>query len=45
MSTETQTGPDEAQANALAAIFGGQTTLHFGGDRQAYLLLPIVPPK
>ena len=26
-------------------IFGGQTTLHFGGDRQAYLLLPIVPPK
>jgi uncharacterized protein len=28
-----------------AALFGGQTTLHFGGDRQAYLLLPIVPPK
>jgi len=26
-------------------IFGGQTTLHFGGDRQAYLLLPVVPPK
>ena len=28
-----------------AALFGRQTTLHFGGDRQAYLLLPIVPPK
>jgi predicted acyl esterase len=26
-------------------IFGGQTTLHFGGDSQAYLLLPIVPAK
>jgi len=26
-------------------IFGGTTTLHFGGDRQAYLLLPIVPAK
>ena len=26
-------------------IFGGQTTLHFGGDRQAYLLLPVVPAK
>jgi predicted acyl esterase len=26
-------------------IFGGTTTLHFGRERQAYLLLPIVPPK
>jgi predicted acyl esterase len=26
-------------------IFGGQTTLHFGGDRQAYVLLPVVPEK
>jgi predicted acyl esterase len=26
-------------------IFGGQTTLHFGGDRQAYVLLPVVPAK
>jgi len=26
-------------------IFGGQTTLHFGADRQAFLLLPVVPPK
>jgi predicted acyl esterase len=26
-------------------VFGGQTTLHFGGDRQAYLLLPVVPKK
>jgi uncharacterized protein len=26
-------------------IFDGQTTLHFGGDSQGYLLLPIVPAK
>jgi uncharacterized protein len=26
-------------------IFGGQTTLHFGAGRQAFLLLPVVPPK
>jgi predicted acyl esterase len=26
-------------------IFGGTTTLHFGRDRQAYLLLPIIPAK
>jgi predicted acyl esterase len=26
-------------------IFGGQTTLHFGRDRQAYVLLPVVPQK
>jgi hypothetical protein len=26
-------------------VFGGVTTLHFGGGRQPYLLLPIVPPK
>jgi predicted acyl esterase len=26
-------------------IFGGQTTLHFGREQQAYLLLPVVPPK
>ena len=26
-------------------IFGGQTTLHFGSNQQAYVLLPIVPPK
>ena len=32
-------------ADRPAAIFGGQTTLHFGGGRQAYLLLPIIPPK
>jgi hypothetical protein len=31
-------------ADRPAAIFGGVTTLHFGGDRQPYLLLPIVPP-
>ena len=27
------------------AIFGGTTSLHFGGGRQPYLLLPIIPPK
>jgi predicted acyl esterase len=26
-------------------IFGGTTTLHFGGSRQNYLLLPIIPAK
>ncbi len=26
-----------------AAVFGGQTTLHFGPDRQPYVLLPIIP--
>ena len=25
------------------AIFGGTTTLHFGPDRQPYLLLPVIP--
>jgi uncharacterized protein len=25
------------------AIFGGTTSLHFGGSRQAYLLLPLIP--
>jgi predicted acyl esterase len=28
-----------------ADIFGGRTTLHFGPGRDAYLLLPIIPPK
>jgi predicted acyl esterase len=26
-------------------IFGGKTTLHFGGDQRAYLLLPVIPAK
>jgi hypothetical protein len=26
-------------------IFAGRTTLHFGGDRKPYLLLPVIPPK
>src|ERR1700693_2217646 len=26
-------------------IFGGITSLHFGRDKQSYLLLPIIPPK
>jgi predicted acyl esterase len=28
-----------------ADIFGGVTSLHFGRDKQPYLLLPIIPPK
>ncbi|MGH6820249.1 MAG: CocE/NonD family hydrolase C-terminal non-catalytic domain-containing protein, partial [Methylocella sp.] len=28
-----------------AAVFGGDVTLHVGADRQAYVLLPIIPPK
>ena len=28
-----------------AAVFGGDVTLHMGLDRQAYVLLPIIPPK
>jgi len=27
------------------AVFGGTTTLHFGGSRAAYALLPVIPPK
>jgi hypothetical protein len=26
-------------------IFGGTTSLHFGGTARPYLLLPIIPPK
>ncbi|MFQ6111940.1 MAG: CocE/NonD family hydrolase C-terminal non-catalytic domain-containing protein, partial [Nitrospinota bacterium] len=26
-------------------IFGGKVTLHFGRDKAAYVLLPIIPPK
>ena len=25
------------------AIFGGKVTLHFGNDRQAHVLLPVIP--
>jgi predicted acyl esterase len=28
-----------------AAVFGGDVTLHMGADQQAYLLLPMIPPK
>jgi hypothetical protein len=28
-----------------AAVFGGDVTLHAGPDRQAYLLLPVIPAK
>jgi hypothetical protein len=31
--------------NRPAEIFGGRTTLHFGGGHQAWLLLPVIPPK
>jgi uncharacterized protein len=31
-------------ADRPAATFDGEVTLHFGGSRQPYLLLPIVPP-
>ena len=27
------------------AIYGGKTTIHLGGDRENYLLLPIIPKK
>jgi hypothetical protein len=26
-------------------IFGGKTTLHFGPERAAYLLLPVIPAR
>jgi len=26
-------------------VFGGKTTLHFGPDRESYLLLPVIPAK
>jgi len=26
-------------------VFGGDVTLHAGPDRQAYLLLPVIPKK
>jgi predicted acyl esterase len=28
-----------------AAVFGGTTTLHTGAEQEAYVLVPIVPPK
>jgi hypothetical protein len=28
-----------------AHVFGGDVTLHAGPDRQAYLLMPVIPPK
>ncbi len=27
------------------AVFGGKVTLHFGPERPAHLLLPVIPPK
>jgi predicted acyl esterase len=37
----THADPD----NRPADIYGGKVTLHAGGVHEAYLLLPIVPPK
>ncbi|MGZ5080180.1 MAG: CocE/NonD family hydrolase [Usitatibacter sp.] len=28
-----------------AAIFSGKTTLHFGGGKDSYVLIPVIPPK
>jgi predicted acyl esterase len=36
----THTDPD----NRPVEVFGGRTTLHAGGARESYLLLPIIPP-
>jgi predicted acyl esterase len=37
----THNDPDDRPA----AVFGGKTTLHSGGGKESYLLLPIIPPK
>ncbi len=37
----THNDPDDRPAE----LFGGQVTLYAGGGRNAYLLLPIIPPK
>jgi hypothetical protein len=26
-------------------VFGGTTTLHFGSDKQPYVMVPVIPPK
>jgi len=37
----THNDPD----NRPADLFGGRVTLHAGGGRESYLLLPVIPPK
>jgi predicted acyl esterase len=37
----THNDPDSRPAD----VFGGKVTLHSGGGRESYLLLPIIPPK
>ena len=37
----THNDPDDRPAN----LFGGRVTLHAGGGRESYLLLPIIPPR
>jgi hypothetical protein len=32
-------------ADRAPDVFGGRTTLYFGGGREPYLLLPIIPGK
>jgi len=37
----THNDPDDRPAE----VFGGRVTLHAGGGRESYLLLPIIPPR
>ncbi len=37
----THNDPD----NRPEEVFGGKVTLHTGGGRDAYVMLPIIPPK
>ena len=37
----THNDPDDRPAD----VFGGRVTLHAGGGRESYLLLPIIPPR
>ncbi len=43
----TGNGPflHDDQRDRPPAIYGGKTTIHLGGDRENYLLLPIIPKK
>ena len=43
----TGTGPflHDDPRDRPVAIYGGKTTLHLGGGRENFLLLPIIPEK
>ena len=41
MSTKHLEDPDKRPKD----VFGGKVTLHAGGGRESYLLLPIIPGK